>query len=166
MTIIRAINKFLVRVETALLVVFLGTMVALAFGQVVLRNAFGTSFLWGDTLVRYLVLWSGFLGAALATSDDRHISIDALTKYVPERGRHGVKIITSLFAAATCYYLSQASFLFLVGEKEAGSVLFLSIPTWVGLAIIPAGYALLAIHFLVLAAENSSAVIQGEKGKG
>jgi TRAP-type C4-dicarboxylate transport system permease small subunit len=112
------------------------------------------------------VLWSGFLGAALATSDDRHISIDALTKYVPERGRHGVKIITSLFAAATCYYLSQASVLFLVGEKEAGSVLFLSIPTWVGLAIIPAGYALLAIHFLVLAAENSSAVIQGEKGKG
>jgi TRAP-type C4-dicarboxylate transport system permease small subunit len=166
MTIIRAINKFLVRVETALLVVFLGTMVVLAFGQVVLRNAFGTSFLWGDTLVRYLVLWSGFLGAALATSDDRHISIDALTKYVPERGRHGVKIITSLFAAATCYYLSQASVLFLVGEKEAGSVLFLSIPTWVGLAIIPAGYALLAIHFLVLAAENSSAVIQGEKGKG
>jgi TRAP-type C4-dicarboxylate transport system permease small subunit len=164
MRIIRAINKFLVRVETALLVVFLGTMVMLAFGQVVLRNAFGTSFLWGDTLVRYLVLWSGFLGAALATSDDRHISIDALTKYVPERGRHGVKVITSLFAAVTCYYLSQASVLFLVGEKEAGSVLFLSIPTWVGLAIIPAGYALLAIHFLVLAAENSSAVIRGEKG--
>lgn len=166
MTIIRAINKFLVRVETALLVVFLGTMVVLAFGQVVLRNVFGTSFLWGDTLVRYLVLWSGFLGAALATSDDRHISIDALTKYVPQRGRHGVKIITSLFAAATCYYLSQASVRFLIGEKEAGSVLFLSIPTWVGLAIIPAGYALLAIHFLVLAAENSTAVIQGERGKG
>ncbi|MCK7524997.1 MAG: TRAP transporter small permease [Ignavibacteriales bacterium] len=64
-------------------------MVLLAFAQVILRNVFGTGLVWGDTIVRHMVLWAGFVGGALASYEGRHISIDALTKFFPPRVKHG-----------------------------------------------------------------------------
>lgn len=147
MKILRRFVALLVGIETALLVVTLAGMVLLAFGQVILRNVFGTGFLWGDPLVRQMVLWSGFLGAALATHNDRHITIDALTKYIPPRPRGMVKIVTSAAAAVITWFLADAAWVFLVDEKAAGGELFLGIPSWVGLLIIPVGYWLMTLHF-------------------
>ena len=79
------LDRILAKTETVVLVIFLGTMVVLAFLQVVLRNFFGTGLIWGDTLVRHMVLWAGFIGGALAAFEGRHISIDALTKYLSPR---------------------------------------------------------------------------------
>ncbi len=149
MNLLRALDRFFSRIEYILLVVFLGSMVLLAFTQVILRNVFGTGIVWADTIVRHLVLWSGFVGAALATSDERHISIDALTKFLSLRTRHIVMIFTSLFAVIVCYYLGTAAWGYVVEERTNGGELVLSIPTWVALLIIPSGYFLIALHFLV-----------------
>ncbi len=173
MNAIRLINRILVRIETVFLVLFLGVMVLLAFLQVVLRNLFDTGLLWGDPLVRQMVLWSGFVGAALAASQDRHISIDALTKFIPPRAQHIVAVITNLFAAAVCYWLASSAWEFMVGEREAGGELFLGIPSWVGLAIIPVGYGLLTFHFLLNMVErgfralgrDGEAPVRGEPGE-
>ena len=59
---LRSFDSLLARAETVVLVAFLGSMVVLAFLQVVLRNVFGTGLIWADTLVRHLVLWAGFFG--------------------------------------------------------------------------------------------------------
>jgi TRAP-type C4-dicarboxylate transport system permease small subunit len=154
MKFLRNLNRALVRVETVLLVVFLGVMVVLAFAQVVMRNLFQTGFLWGDPLVRHLVLWVGFMGAAIAASQEGHISIDAINKFLPIRARHIVKTITNLFAAVTCYFLASAAWVFIQDERAAGGELVLSIPTWIGLSIIPVGYVLLLVHFSVNFAEH------------
>jgi TRAP-type C4-dicarboxylate transport system permease small subunit len=153
MTVLRAISRFLTRFETALLVVFLGMMVILSFAQVVLRNVFGTALTWGDVVVRHMVLWSGFMGAAIAATDERHISIDAFTRFLPERGRKATRAVTSLFAAVVCSLLAHASIVFLADERAAGSELMLGVPSWIGLAILPAGYILLAVHFFLHAVE-------------
>jgi TRAP-type C4-dicarboxylate transport system permease small subunit len=160
MNLLRRVNTLLTRLETVLLVALLATMVLLSFLQVLLRNLFGTGLLWADPLVRYLVLWVGFLGAALATSSDRHISIDALTRFFPPRAKCAVKSITTLFAGVTCGFLFNSSITFLSGEKASGSVAFLSIPSWIALSIIPAGYVLLTAHFLLVAAENALATVK------
>ncbi len=159
MKLLRLLNRILVRVETILLVVFLGVMVVLAFAQVVMRNVFGTGFLWGDPLVRHLVLWAGFMGAALATSEDRHISIDAINKFLPERTRRIVKIFTNLFAAATCYFLASAAWVFIQDERAAGGELVLSIPYWIGLSVLPVGYFLIMIHFAINSAEQIGSLL-------
>lgn len=147
MKFLRALSRVVARVEGWLLVVFLGTMIVFAFLQVVLRNFFGTSLTWGDILVRQMVMWAGFTGAAIATSTDRHISIDALTKFIPERLRRVIKVVTNLFAAVVCFYLMRAAWTLLESERENGGEMFLAIPQWVGLVIIPVGYALLTAHF-------------------
>jgi TRAP-type C4-dicarboxylate transport system permease small subunit len=159
MKVLRLLNRGLVRVETVLLVVFLGVTVVLAFAQVVMRNVFGTGLLWGDPLVRHLVLWTAFMGAAIATSEDRHISIDAINKFLPIRARHFVKVITSLFAAVTCYFLASAAWVFIQDERAAGGELVLSIPSWIGLSILPVGYVLLMIHFFLNSAEHTGSLL-------
>jgi TRAP-type C4-dicarboxylate transport system permease small subunit len=153
------------RVEGWLLVVFLSTMIVFAFLQVILRNFFGTSLTWGDILVRQMVMWAGFTGAAIATSSDRHISIDALTKFIPERPRHIIRVLTNLFAAVVCSYLMRAAWTLLESERENGGELFLAIPQWIGLVIIPVGYALLTLHFSLNVLESglSAAGRSGEK---
>lgn len=162
MTILRSLDRVFYKIEYGLLVVFLGSMVILAFMQVVLRNFFGTGIVWADTIVRHLVLWSGFVGAALASSEERHISIDALTKFLSTRTRTIVLIITSSFAAVVCYYLATAAWTYVLEEQANGGDLVLSIPTWVALLIIPVGYLLLAFHFLIKAIENAVTTLAGK----
>jgi TRAP-type C4-dicarboxylate transport system permease small subunit len=162
MKLLRRFIALLVGIETALLVLSLSTMVILAFGQVVLRNLFNTGFLWADPLVRQMVLWSGFLGAALATHDDRHITIDALTKYIPERPRRIMKIVTGTAAAVITWYLAEAAWIFLLDERSAGGELVLGIPSWAGLLIIPVGYWLMTVHFAANVITGIHAALRGD----
>lgn len=154
MSILRSLGRLLTRIEGWCLVLFLSVMVILAFLQVLLRNLFGTGISWGDPLVRQMVMWVGFTGAALAASSDRHISIDALTRFIGERLRHAIKAATNAFGALVCYYLTAAAWGLVMSEKEAGGALFLGIPQWGAEAIIPAGYVLLCIHFFLNALES------------
>jgi TRAP-type C4-dicarboxylate transport system permease small subunit len=101
-------------------------------------------------------MWSGFMGAAIAASRDRHISIDALTKFLKGRFRELAHVITSLFAAVVCFYLAEAAWTFMLSEKEAGGELITGIPSWIGLLIIPLGYALLTFHFGLTAVEHAA----------
>ncbi len=154
MSLLRSFDRVLVKAETAFLVLFFTTMIVLAFSQVILRNFFGTGFLWADTLVRHLVIWVGFMGAAIATHEERHINIDALTKFFSPRMKALSGALTSLFAVIVCYYLADAALVFLMDEREFGGELILSIPTWVALIVIPTGYCLMAIHFIVKIVES------------
>ena len=161
MKILLALERIIVRIETAFLVVFLSTMVVLSFGQVLLRNMFDTGLLWGDTLVRHLVLWVGFTGAAIATSEERHISIDVFSKFLSPRIRDIARIVTNVFALSVCYILAEAAYKFFLEEKNAGGTLVLDIPAWVGLIVIPPGYLLMGFHFGVKLVKS----IVGASGK-
>jgi TRAP-type C4-dicarboxylate transport system permease small subunit len=137
-------------------------MVLLAFAQVVLRNFFGTGFVWGDTIVRHLVLWAGFIGGALAAFEGRHISIDALTKFLSPRIKHLSAALTHLFGAVVCYFLADAAWRFTMDEKAAGGFLVLSIPGWMAMLIIPLGYLLILIHFLLKVIEYGASAVAGQ----
>jgi TRAP-type C4-dicarboxylate transport system permease small subunit len=152
--VLRALDRILVRVEEVLLVLFLGTMVLLAFTQVMLRNLFGTGLLWADPLVRHFVLWSGFLGGALATSAERHINVDALTRFLSPRIKAGTQVLTNLFAGVACFFLAQAAWAFTLSEQAAGSTTVLDIPVWVAALIVPGGYGLMMLHFVLRSVEN------------
>jgi TRAP-type C4-dicarboxylate transport system permease small subunit len=155
-TYLRSLSRVFTRVEGWLLVLFLGVMVVLAFLQVLLRNAFGTSLGWGDVLVRQLVMWTGFIGAAVAASEERHISIDALTKFLAKRWAHVVRVITNAFAAVVAGFLANAAWGLVISERQSpNGDLLPGVPEWVGLAIIPVGYALLVIHFSINVAINA-----------
>ena len=158
-------DDLLNRMEGGLIIVFLTVMVLLAFLQVVLRNVFSAGILWGDVLLRHLVLWIGFLGAALAASKDRHINIDVLTRFLSKTARAAIDVFTDLFAAFICFVLCRAGLTFLSNEIAEQNKVFAEIPAWYAESIIPVGFGLLTIHFLLRAILNGRAALKGGQGE-
>jgi TRAP-type C4-dicarboxylate transport system permease small subunit len=151
MKTLKTVDSIFNKIEGAVLIFLLLVMLFMAFGQVVLRNFFSGGIVWGDILLRHLVLWIGFLGAALATSGERHLNIDALTRYLPKRLKGAVATLTNIFAAFVCFILFRASLTFIDFEIANKNTIFGDIPSWYAQIIIPVGYGLLTFHFLVRA---------------
>jgi len=150
MKILETINKNIARVESALLVFIVTVMVLMAFTQVVLRNLFDQGILWGDIFLRHLVLWVGFIGASLATRQEKHITIDLFGRMLTGKWKQAVSLLTNLFSAFICFLLARAGWNFVMDERTAGTTLFNNIPVWYFQIIIPFGFYLMVFRFLVL----------------
>ena len=139
--------RILHNIEDSLLVIILLTMVALAFSQIVMRNFFDSGTIWLDPLLRVLVLWVGLLGALVATRQDKQISVDVLTRILPEKLKVISNIITRSFAAIVSAIIAWHSFRFLVDEWHSGVTAFASVPAWLTESIIPFGFAVIALRY-------------------
>lgn len=151
-------EELLVRAERGLLTGLLAFMVTLAFLQVALRQVglrtgLSLGVLWGDTLLRHLVLWVGFLGAAVAAAGDRQFAMDAFAQLFAGRARARIALACHLFSAGVCLALARASWAYLAQERETGGVLFTvlgrDLPVWCFEAAAPLGFALLLAHYAI-----------------
>jgi TRAP-type C4-dicarboxylate transport system permease small subunit len=145
------IARALAWVEDAALVILLGLLVALAFGQIALRQL-QVSIAWGDPMTRLLVLWVGVAGAVAASRANEHINIDALSHFLSQRVQHGVVAITSLFASGVCALLAFQSVRFVLFEREGGAHAIDAVPDWVLALVLPIGFALIALRYALFAA--------------
>jgi len=147
---LRKAESVLLDLESLLLVAVLLFLVAMSFLQVVLRQFFGGGILWCDTLLRHLVLWVGFLGAARAAAEEKHFAFEAVTEHLPARLHGTAALPARLCAAAVALLLAKASWVFMLEERGAGEPLFtagrLAVPGWPFAAIVPLGFLLVAVH--------------------
>lgn len=164
MKFLEALNNWIARIETGIIVIILTVMILLAFLQVILRNLFDQGLLWGDILLRHLVLWIGFIGASLATRDEKHISIDLFSRFLNPRGKNIAGLVTNLFSIFISYLLTDASWSFVMDEKMVGTTIFNDIPAWYFQIIIPIGFGLITFRFLVLAIKNVRNITAKETG--
>lgn len=137
--------------EDSLLLVILVGMILLAGAQIVLRNFFDFSFFWGDEMLRLLVLWLTVAGGLAASRMDKHISVEVLDRFLPDKLQTPVKIIIDLFTAGVCALFSWHSTRFVMGSYEYGDTLMGSVPAWMLQIILPVGFALIALRHLLLA---------------
>lgn len=159
---IRKINNAIAKIEEWLLVVIVLFMVVLAFLQVLLRNIFDQSFLWGDPLLRQLVLWVGFIGASLATKGEKHITIDVLGKALKGRTKKGVQLLTDLFAMLISAVLSYAAWQFVMMEREFETKAFANLPAWYFQIIIPLGFGLMTLRYLFSSLEKAHLLLRAK----
>lgn len=136
------------RVEMGALALLLLAMVLFSTLQIVLRNLFGIGLLWVDPLLRYATLWIGFLGAAAAAAEGRHIQIDVLTHVLPAEVKRITGRVVNGAAAATSAILFAAAYRHLATEYEYDTRVFLDLPSWLLLLVIPIGLAVLTYRFL------------------
>jgi TRAP-type C4-dicarboxylate transport system permease small subunit len=141
------VDEVIAKVEQTLLVTFLGFMIGIAFLQILLRNFFSTGLDWGDSLVRNLVLWTGFIGATLATKEGKHINIDVVSRWLPSLGKNVVALITHLFSFFVCCGLTYAALKFIKNEAQMGNITFLDIPAWIPEMILPLTFSLMTFRF-------------------
>ena len=163
MRLLNQINEWMARVEGFFLTIFLGSMVFLAFLQVVMRNVFNQGIPWADSVVRLLVLWVGFLGAALASKLEQNITIEVLTKYMPERARHIASVAAKIFAGVVCYLLFRASLVYIGDERTTGEQFLNLVPSWYTILIIPLTFVLIPFHFLFGVVRDVRYFLKGKK---
>ncbi len=151
---LRRFESALVKAESFLLVAILSVMVVMSFSQVIMRQFFGTGLLWGDTFLRHLVLWVGFLGAALATAEGKQFSWDIGVNLLKPRPKAAANILAHLATAAISILLTQAAWEFCkeFGKDKLFDIGNTEVPTLVFSIILPIGFGLVCLHTLIKAA--------------
>jgi TRAP-type C4-dicarboxylate transport system permease small subunit len=142
--------RWLERIETGLIALLVLAMVVLAGAQIVLRNFFESGLGWADPLLRAMVLWAAMLGALAAARDDKHIGIDFVAHFVHGRKRRVLRAISLLFAAVIAAAMAWYG-VGLVQLDYVGSNAIAGIPSWCIEAIIPVGFALIALRLALRA---------------
>jgi len=148
--------------EDTALVVLLGSMVVLAFTQIVLRQFFDSGIGWADELVKIIVLWLAMVGSIAAARDNRHIRIDVLSHVLPGKLVIVSRIVVDLFAAAVCAVIAWQAWRYLQIEIEWQETVLEDLPAWIAHAIVPAAFLLISYRFLVSVASKIHAMVSGK----
>lgn len=108
-------------------------------------------FLWVEHLTRILILWVTFLGAAIATKEKRHISMDLLTQYVNTNKQKAFEIISSLIVIFCCTLLFVTSLSYLeIQRVNHVSIIWPGTPDWIYLLVIPYFFVITIFRILLL----------------
>ncbi len=143
------VAAYLRLVESALLVAILAAMMLLAAWQVIARNFFDTGLLWGDALVRVLVLWGAMVGAMVASRNDEHIRIDLVSRFAGEAWRPLLQRFACAFTCAVLAAFAWFSFKFVRFEYLDGVIAFAAVPAWACEAILPIGAGVMCLRYLL-----------------
>ena len=128
----------------------LGVMVVLAVAQIFYRNIFDSGIVWIDPLLRVMVLWITIFGAVVATRTDNHIRIDYFTRYFSTSTNVWLLRSVYVFSLMICGLISWHAMRFVLMDYEVGTIAFSGVPAWITALIIPLGFFLMALRFLML----------------
>lgn len=174
MKVLKRIDWILARVEGWLIIAFLSLMISLTFLQVVFRalytqfhmqwaNAVLGQMDWSEPLVRLLILWLTFLGASVLTGDKRHIKIDIMSSWLPDRWRPFHEIILSLSCMLIASLMLKTSIGYLRMEMDFGGLFFATLPSWIGYLIFPAGFSMILFRYFLNVSHQILAIARSKR---
>lgn len=138
------------RIENGLLVAILAAMVVLPIGEILLRGSGIPSTI---LLVQQLTLAVGFVGAAIASRERRHLSLSPLVAHLPPR----MAFLASIFSAATsgcvALFLALGSTTF-VQSLVDNPTRVQGIPIWILALPLPVGFFLVALRQVLAAGHD------------
>jgi len=141
------------RLEDGIGVVALLSMTGLPVLELFLRTVFGTGITGSSEYVQHLALWVGFLGAALASREGRHLSLSAGITIVPKQYQRLTNSLASLVSTAVAAGLFWGSYLLVAAEMESAARVGSLIPVWMVQLILPISFALITWRFIWHAGE-------------
>jgi len=161
----RGLLNIINRTEDMLLSLVLFSMILLACTQIFLRTFLSSGLLWADPLLRYMVLWSGLLGAVAATGQGKHIALDVIGRKMPKRLAPWLALTTHIFCCLASAGLTWAGVIFIQGELEFASIGPLSIPLWFWNGIFPVAFCLIFLKYLFLSYLQLAQILGTTKSK-
>jgi len=139
------------KLEDGLLMLILVSMIVLSFVQIMLRNVFGLGWVWIEPLVRQMLLWVALLGAVVATRNHNHITVDAVSRFLPPgRIKHAAGFFCDTFARVICALLTYPTFLVFKMEfqEPQGGFIIPGLPLWGTLLTLPIAFGIMALRFV------------------
>jgi TRAP-type C4-dicarboxylate transport system permease small subunit len=68
---------------------------------------------------------------------------------MPEGGQPWLALLSNLLAASGCAVLAQAAWTFVQFERDSGAVLSVGLAVWIAQSIVPLGFSLMALRFVL-----------------
>jgi len=118
------IEENIVKIEKFLLVVFVILMIILSFYQLILRLFFHSGIIWMDIFLRYLVLNTAMISAALVTYYKKHFAMDAIFNFIDKKWHKKMKIISNTFVLIISFFLIISAYKFVREEFINSSIAF------------------------------------------
>jgi len=142
-------------------------MVLFAFGLVkLLLVVMPNGLIWSQTLALILTLWVGFVGASMCTYENRHLRVEAVQRFLPEKVRPAVAFASGLLTTLVCLVLLWLSVRYVrfnyqeyvATDGKGGLFMGMDVPKYLGFAALPIAFAFMAIRFAV----KAIAALRGE----
>ena len=109
------------RLFGVLMVICLALMVAMVFGNVVLRYAFNSGITVSEELSRWLFVWMTFLGAVVAVRSHAHLGTDSLIARLPPAGKKACFILAHVLMLYMCWLMARGAWAQTVINNETTS---------------------------------------------
>ncbi len=135
---------FVTGVVVGLLVVIL---TAFQFAEVICRYLLGSSLIFVEELSRVLLIWLGFLGAAIALYTKAHVGIDMVVNKFSKPVQHAVGIIVLLVIILDCGIILYGGIRILPAQMTQ-TMPTLSIPKFWAYLSIPVSMIVFLIQLL------------------
>jgi TRAP-type C4-dicarboxylate transport system permease small subunit len=149
MKLLTRIATWLQQLEDLLLGGLLAGMILLAAYQILLRNLWDGGLIWGDEVLRILVLWTGLFGAVVASRERRHISIDILSRFLSERQSFWLGKLIALFTGTVCLLVAWHAGRLVLVEFRNGATGPGGLPNACFESVLPVGFGLISLRYLV-----------------
>lgn len=104
------------------LLFFYVLLVSTMFIEVIRREVFSYSSIWGEEVVRYAFIYLAWIGASSAVRERAHIRIDVLMHYVPSQVKTLIYILGDLVMFAVAIVALYWSFEVVMVSLKFGSV--------------------------------------------
>lgn len=137
------------RLEDGLAGVLMLLLVAVSSLQILRRLLFHDGWTESEAAARALVLWIGLVGAVAATRERRHVRIDLLARRLPAWGRRIAEGLAAAFTAGICAVMAWQGWQLVQLERAFPEPAFAGLPGWWITLILPAGFAVMALRFLL-----------------
>lgn len=140
-SVLQAVDK---NGERWLLLLFYVMLVLTMFIEVVRREVFSYSSIWGEEIVRYSFIYLAWIGAAAAVKERGHIRIDVLMQYVSPKVKALLYIFGDIIMAIVAVIAFYWSLETVLVSAKFGSVTHgLRISQVWFLSAVPLGFALI-----------------------
>jgi TRAP-type C4-dicarboxylate transport system permease small subunit len=156
------------KLEELLLALLLLVTILIPVIQIALRNIWGTGLLWGDSVVRFGVLWITLTGAMLASRAGQHIGIEVIHRYLSPTWKRNVDRVIYLFTTGVCFVAAYYCYQFILMEYEGGDLAFAGIPLWVVELIMPVAFAVIGLRYAIqaISPQSTSAEPMSQHSRG
>lgn len=126
------LKKFDGKFEETVLCVLLVIMTVVLGIQIIARYVFGNSLAWSEELVRYLFVWSAFLGLSYCIRRGTSIKVDQFREFLPIGVQKSLAYIDKIIIFVLFLILAMFSFdvirsTYISGQTSAA----MGIPMWI-----------------------------------
>ncbi|MCC8195171.1 MAG: TRAP transporter small permease subunit [Deltaproteobacteria bacterium] len=141
-------RKFIDNFEEYAILVLFPVMVVVVLTATFARYSRLFTMFWGEEVARYVMVYLGYIGIALAMKRRAHIGVAVLTDMVKSKtGKRVIILIQAVVILAFCCIISGFLLTIIGKQLVVGQTSpALMLPIWVPYAAVPLGMILLAIR--------------------